>query len=425
LTRNAEITQIEKLIQGGTGLGRTPHGVVLVPYTIPGETVEVRITRRRRDYSEGEPVRWISVSPERRAARCGVFTRCGGCQLQHLPEPAQLHYKTEALRETLARTGRLADIERLPPISSPAPFHYRTRCQLKVHRGEVGFYERESHRLVPIGDCPLLIPSLNRTIALITAHLPLDGLREIEIHGTTATGEVLVVLKGKGLEEEQLRAFYTTAREEASPDCSVVGLIVYGNGGRAVWGRDYLVQEVLNKRLRVSDRSFCQVNGPIQDALVRTVLDRLSPDGEDRWLELYSGAGLFTLFLAEKVKEVTAVEENPFAVEDARWNIQSAGLSNVRLIQAAAETALAERLYGDGRFSKIFLDPPREGAGRAVIEGLVRLNPRRIDYLSCDPATLARDLRMLSDRGYRPVRIQPIDLFPQTGHLETLAEIVK
>jgi 23S rRNA (uracil1939-C5)-methyltransferase len=412
--------QIEKIVQGGDGLARHEGRVIFVPFAIPGERVEAKIVREKKEYAEAEIPRILTPSPERRGAPCPVFTVCGGCQLQHLPEEAQLRYKSEALREALARIGKITSYDLLPPIPSPLPFYYRTRAQLKVERGEIGYYRRMSHQIVPIDRCPLLTEPLNAALEAMRQFLNRDRLQEVELQGVSS-GDFLIVLRGDQFPQERGERFYEMTRKSLP----LKGVIVYNRRGGALFGENFLIETVGEKRLRIGDRAFSQVNPGVNRLVIETALGWAAPTESDRILELYSGIGNFTLFLAERADGVTAVEGSRAAVEDARWNLQSAGLSNVILQTSSAEEGIRRALKEKATVTQLFLDPPREGAGKTVMQGIASLGPDKVLYLSCDPATFARDVRILLDRGYLLKRVQPFDMFPQTGHLEILAEAVK
>ncbi|HZR46663.1 MAG TPA: class I SAM-dependent RNA methyltransferase, partial [Candidatus Manganitrophaceae bacterium] len=351
--------QIEKIVHGGEGLARRDGEVFFVPFTVPGERIEAEIVSEKKGYAEAEIVRIVAPSPERREAPCPVFTVCGGCQLQHLPEAAQLRYKTEALREVLARVGKITSFELLPPVSSPLPFHYRTRAQLKVERGEAGYYRRKSHRIVPIDACPLLVDPLNRALKEILESLNRDWLQEVEFQAA-ASGDFLILLQGEQFPESRGERFYERTREELP----LKGVIVRNRRGWHIFGENFLIDTMHGKRFRVSDRAFSQVNPGVNCLLIETVLAWAAPAPADRIFELYSGIGNFTLFLAERAGAVTAVEGNRAAVEDARWNLRTAGLANVTLQTSSAEEGVRRALKGKESYSQIFLDPPREGAGK-------------------------------------------------------------
>lgn len=414
---------IERIVQGGSGLGRQDGKAVFVPCTLPGEEVTAKLTRVRSDYAEGEVREILRPSPERETPRCPLFGVCGGCQLQHASQSAQLHYKVEALRETLLRIGKITiPVDQMAPaVASPLAFHYRGRAQFKVGSNQIGFYRRQSHQIVPVADCPLLTDPLNCALAFLRERLrerlSLQGITEVEIQGNMSE-EVLIVLKGRNFSEEAGRRLYEMSRE-----ISCCGVVTYTKRGRMVFGQDALIHRIDGRTLRVSDRSFFQVNAQTNRLLIETVRSWVAPESSDAILELYSGVGNFTLPLAERARQVTAMEAHPVAVRDARWNITKAGLKNVTLIPASVEAGLSHLLRKKCRYAAIFLDPPREGMSAAALAALAALAPRRIVYLSCNPATLARDLRTLSQQGYPLHRLAPFEMFPQTAHLEVLAEV--
>ena len=418
-----DLLQIEKLVQGGSGLGRANNRVIFVPYTIPGETVAVQVTREKKDYAEGVIHKLLTPSALRREPLCPVFQICGGCQLQHLPEEAQMRYKVEALNEAFSRLNQIKPVACLPPISSPKPFYYRTRARFKVKNGKIGFYEKRQHHLVPISNCPLLIPDLNKMLAFIADNLPLSSLEEVEIQGNDAQ-EILLILFGRTVALPQ--KFYERAEEALSP-ISLKGIVLYtdadrpGRGSRHKRGQDYLDYNGFGKRFKVSDRSFSQANPSIQPLLVNHLLEWMRPVLSNAVLELYSGVGNFTSAIAPHVKAVTAIEGNRWAAADARLNI--AGLNNVEVISSSTEEEI--KRIPMGGYEKIFLNPSRSGASPAVLQGLLHLLPTQILYLSCNPSTLVRDLRVLAGPHYQVTRIQPFDMFPQTGHLEVMAELVR
>ena len=400
--------QIEKLAQGGLGLGRYGGRTVFVPFTAPGETVTVRLYRQKSDYDEGVIETIVTPSPTRRTPPCPLFGICGGCQLQHMTETAQVKYKAEALAEALARIGKIQTANVLPMVASPESLGYRRRARLTVQKGRIGFLRRQSHQVVPVSHCPLLVPALNETLAAIEKGLPLAGLDEIELQ---AGGGVLVVLRGGKFTPHVARAFF----EAHQP--LLRGVVLYTLEGRCCFGIDHLIYPYQERTIQVSDRAFVQVNGLVNQLMIEHLLRQVSPT--ETVLELHSGTGNFTLPLARRVATVTAVEGNPMAVEDARRNLR--GLSNVTLIRAPVAEAM-ERMLPE-TFTRVVLDPPREGAA-VMLPHLLRLKPTAISYLSCNPATFARDAGLLCQNGYRLQAVQPFDLMPQTGQTELLAELV-
>lgn len=417
-----ETVQIEKLVQGGAGLGRSGRRVVFVPYTIPREQVTIKIVREKGDYAEGIVEEVVCASPHRRTPPCPVFGVCGGCQLQHLPEKLQIEYKISALTETLQRIGGIDPAMLLPPVTAPDGFHYRSRVRLKVEKGKIGFYQNKSHLMVPISHCPILIPSLNHTLSLLQKEAPLTSVNEIEIQGDEEGGG-LIIFMGRNIPYAAVEQFYKSARKKLT----LHGVIVYTQHRRYCFGRDYLVHSLFGQTVRIHDRSFSQIHSAMNRLLTETVIAWIAPTSDDHILEIYSGAGNFTLALAGQAKWITAIEANPIAYEDARTNMQKAGRKNVSCVRASVDTGLKKiLLHPKGKYHKALLNPPREGViSQMSLMMLSKLSLEKIFYISCNPATFARDAKILSNDGYCVTRLQPFDMFPQTGQIELLAELVR
>lgn len=411
---------IEKLIFGGSGLAHHNGKAVFVPMTLPGEVADVEIVRDKKDYSEGVVHQLLTPSPERCIPHCPVFGVCGGCQIQHLTAETQRRHKTEIANEFIAQIRQSEPFVHHPTLSSPSPLHYRLRAQLAIQNGQIGFYRKRSHAIVPITACPLLTPSLNMVLAFLSGEgMPfLTKISEVEIQGTDA-GEMLIILTGHGFSPDKMRAFLESATA-ALPALSLRGIIVYDRGKGVALGEDYLTYTVRGKTMRVSHRSFLQVNGAMHNLLIETILQWADAQNS-KWLELHAGAGMFTFHLAEQTESLTSIEAHPEAVKDARVNRAAAGIKNVRLLTGPAEKLLSR--FSAGEFTHLLLDPPREGITKKEVAEIARISPKQILYLSCHPPTLVRDIRALHTEGYRMRRIQPFDLFPQTGHLEMLVEL--
>ncbi len=411
---------IEKLIFGGNGLGHHDGKAIFIPMTLPGEVAEVTIVREKKDYAEGVVRQLLTTSPERAIPSCPVFGVCGGCQVQHLSTEAQIRHKTEIAQAFIAQVRQEEPVTSYPILSSSSPLHYRLRAQLAIQNGQIGFYQRKSHAIVPITACPLLAPPLNAALSFLAGEgmAFLTGISEVEIQGTEP-GELLIILIGQGLSHNKRRSFFKLATAALSP-LSLQGLIVYDRGRRFCLGDDYLTYKVRGKTMRVSDRSFIQIHGAMHNLLVETMLGWVE-DQHARWLELHAGVGMFTLHLAGQVESVTSIEANPEAVKDAHLNLAAAGIENAQLLSGRTEKHLPS--FSPSEFTHLFLDPPRAGMTKQEISEIVRLAPQQILYLSCDPPTLVRDIHALHQTGYRIKRVQPFDLFPQTGHLEMLIKL--
>jgi 23S rRNA (uracil1939-C5)-methyltransferase len=417
---------IQKLIYGGNGLARDENGkTVFVSMALPGEEVSAKIVREKKDYAEAIATKILLPAPERRAPLCPVFGECGGCQLQHLSDSGQALHKMEIVREFMQQIKQKEPVTINPIIVSSTPLHYRLRVQLTIQNGQIGFYRTKSHRVVPVNSCPITIDPLNKVIAFMATKgiglltdayygtLPEDYT--VELQGTIA-GEVLIVLiapTGAKFSIEKMTAFADAV--------SVTGMILYHKKKQICIGKDYLVYDVMGRKMRVGDRAFVQGHGEMHDLLVKGVLAFANSNQESRWLELHAGAGMFTLFLSEIAASIVAVEENPQAVADANFNLQEASCKGAEVICSTVDNALPR--FTPHAFTHLFMDPPRAGITPQTIKEIARLSPLKILYLSCHPATLVRDIRGLMAVGYHVTRVQPFDLFPQTGHLEILVAL--
>jgi 23S rRNA (uracil1939-C5)-methyltransferase len=413
--------KIEKLLFGGCGLAHGQSGegslAVFVPGVVPGETVSVEIARVKKGYAEGKLLEIIHPSPHRRTPPESDFWECGGCDLQHIEEGMQLTYKVEAFREVLSRIARLRETPLAPAVSSPEPFGYRFRVELKVDAGRLGFYRRGSHEVVKIDHCPIAHPLINRILPRLSQTIEQGSsecasIKEVQLQVSEQPDQILITCRFERFEADRFAPLFESLRR----DFPVVGLVLRAGRKRHLFGRDHVLFHLMEETLRASDGSFVQANWRLNERMAPWVVSALGIEKEDRVLELYSGIGNFTLPFARRAQSVVAVEGNRSAVKDAKWNVKNAGLDNVHLMEGPAEWAV-QRLQG--RFNRIFLDPPRSGANPAVIQFLP--TARRLVYLSCHPATLARDLRILIDRGWRLATLQPFDMFPQTSHLEVAA----
>lgn len=375
--------ELTGMAHGGSAVGRHDGRAVFVPYAIPGERVTARITQDKGRFANAEALDVLEASESRITPRCPHFGRCGGCHWQHMDYPAQLEFKRQVVADQLARIGGFREAIVHPTIPSPDPWNYRSHITFHVtDDGRLGFVATDNQTVIPIEECHIVRPELVEVFGVMKAQPFTPGERirlQVGTHGSE--------------------------RMTADSDGPLADLeaVHYAIKGRA---------------FRVSAGSFFQVNLPQATALVDLVLDRLALRGTERVLDLYSGVGLFTAFLAERAAHVTAIESYPPAVEDAHLNL--APFANIELLEGAVETVL-RRLKG--RYDAAVTDPPRTGMDSAALDALVKRAPAKIVYVSCDPATLARDAKRLASSGYRLLDAQPVDMFPQTYHIETVATL--
>ena len=388
--------KIEKLIYGGAGLGRESGRVVLVPYVLPGEEVRIETVREKKDLIEARAASIDEPAAERIEPACKYFTHCGGCHYQQAGAEFQLAQKREILVEVLRRVGKIEAPAEIRTIGGPA-WEYRNRAQFHIVKGHIGFAAAGSHELIPIDSCPISSPKINATLAIMKRMAKKrdwpDFLRSIEVF-TNERDVQLNVIETEGEFHVAKRFFDWCAQEIPG---FVHGPIVY-------------------EGYQVSGNSFFQVNRFLIKDLIQTVM--AGAEGMTA-LDLYAGAGLFTLPLASRFDRVTAVEVNRGAYGDLEVNSKKSK-GSIETVRRPVEMYLDEL-----RQTPVFVvaDPPRAGLGKDVVKQLCRLKPKRLVIVACDPATLARDLAGLTAGGFKIDAMTLVDLFPQTYHMETVVAL--
>lgn len=380
-------TTVEQMVHGAMCIARIDGEVIFVPYCLPGETVAVRITKSKQDYMMGEVEQILQESPHRIKPRCEVYGLCGGCQLQHADYPYQLELKRQIVAEQIRRIGRFDNVEVLPTVPSPDEWGYRNQARFTVRYGELGFTHWRSHRFIRVAQCPLMSEPINKALAAI------QGRIKRKMHQ--------VVVRGADPAEETL--IYPRLLPEET---------------ELATGQKRYTEKLGHYSFQVSASSFFQVNTKQAEAMVLHTVEAVRPEPTSNILDLYCGVGTFALHLAEKAGRVVGVEESATAIKDAEMSTPEG--SPVEFLQASAEAYLSQC---EERFDIVVIDPPRSGCRPEVLEKLVAMQPSRIAYVSCNPATLARDLRGFSSHGYSVTSVQPFDMFPHTQHVECVALI--
>jgi 23S rRNA (uracil1939-C5)-methyltransferase len=432
------LLSIEKLIYGGDGLARTSAGAdgrsmaVFVPFVLPGEKIEAHIRLEKPGLARGSATQLIAASPDRVEARCPYFRQCGGCHYQHIPYERQLEFKAEILRETLQRIAKIELKSEIRPHASPA-WNYRNRTRLQVRTApefSIGYFRFGSHEFLPVCECPISSPLLNRVMGRMLERCGLNcppGVEELELFADAADEHLLAwAFCGREADPRNL-VRWAEALEHALPEIAGVAFFSSRRRGEEDEGPDSktlaqssaaaLRYQTKNHDYQVNAGAFFQVNRFLIDDLVSAVAGDLRGDLA---LDLYAGVGLFSAVLARNFHHIFAVEASQTAYGDLTQNIPA----NVKAIGARTEDYLrgnALRSRGvQNRPDLVVLDPPRAGAGKAVIRSLIELGSARIRYVSCDPATLARDLAPLLAAGYYIEEAHLFDLFPQTFHIESV-----
>ncbi|MGB4595119.1 MAG: class I SAM-dependent RNA methyltransferase [Anaerolineaceae bacterium] len=407
---NQNVT-LEKQVYGGDCLARLSDGrTAFVPLGMPGEQVEIEITVEKDHYVRGRIVRTLMSSPDRIAAPCPHFGECGGCHYQHISYAQQLEIKTEVALDQLNRLGKLTDIPFSGITSSPNPFHYRN--QVQFHPDEAGrlcYQGLSGSGLIPIRTCHLP----NEAIADLWPQLTLEpgsGLKRVSFREDSYQNP-LIVFEGEDEVAPEMDFELPVSATYLNPDGEAFTLA----------GEDYLVFQVLGKTLKVSPESFFQVNLEVASEMVSHILRHIPKERFNHILELYSGVGLFSTFLAERTDQFTAIEASSSACYDFTDNLDA--FDNVSLYEGPVESILPGLLSELKDVDLVVLDPPRAGLHSRALDALIKLNPEHIAYISCDPATLARDLQRLIRAGYTLDDLHLFDMFPQTYHVETIVVI--
>lgn len=380
--------EIERLASSGEGVGRGPDGrVVFVPFTVPGDRVRVEIVEERKRFLRGELRELLAPGPGRVTPQCSVFGACGGCVWQHLAYPVQLAAKREILTAALRRIGGLELREAPQVVASPRAYGYRGRSRVAARGGCVGYRRRAAHELCAVESCPVLEPELDTALGALARSRPADG--EWELSLGVAGVRTLLLASAPAQHSDPVQA-----------------------GDRCVW-------KIAGDAFGFSPGVFTQSNPGLCEELVAEVHEAAGSGRE--LLDAFCGAGLFTLGLARRFGHVTALESNPAAVLDLRANLTAADLANVEVVERRFEHWLAARGAGEAKLEVAVVDPPRSGLPGDTARALAARVARRLIYVSCDPATLARDLSRILAEGFSLRSLRGFDLFPQTPHVEAVA----
>jgi 23S rRNA (uracil1939-C5)-methyltransferase len=428
-----EITlTIESIGINGEGVGYWEGFTLFVEGALPGETVVVCLYERQKRYGRAEVLKYFNQSPDRVEPICPLFGRCGGCQLMHLTYAQHLIIKTQRVKDALQRIGKLFDLDVLPCEPSPSQTNYRNKIQLPVLQEndglKIGLYAKNSHDLVEVDHCHIHCDLGEKAYQHIQKILKSSGLMDIRhllIKTAFYTGQVLVILVTNGK-----ISLNKVARQimDGMPEIkgvvqninSATTNVILSNQYHLVAGESMIEEKLCGLFFKVSPASFFQVNPAQAQKLYEKVLEFAELTGCESVLDAYCGVGTISLILAKHAKKVIGIECVPEAIADAQENAKRNGITNVRFICAQAELFIPNLKQN---IDVAVINPPRKGCELSFLEGLVLLAPKRILYISCDPATLARDLAFLVSKNYCISHVQPFDMFPQTSHVETLVSL--
>lgn len=440
----------------GEGVGKINDFTIFVPGAIKDEKVNAKIVKVTKNFAFGKLIDIIEPSPERREPACGTYKQCGGCHLQHLSYKGQLDYKKLRVRDCLTRIGKQMvreenDIDSQGIILHDVlgmenPYRYRNKVQLPVRKDngvvKIGFYAERSHTVIDMESCCIQHEVADTVVKLVkrwaaennistydeSKHIGL--VRHIMVRRAFRTGEIMVVLITNGKEIPAVDEFIEIMKSNIANLTSIIQNIntkrtnvILDDECVTLWGKDTITDYIGKFKFNISPLSFFQVN-PIQtEVLYEKALEFAGLTGDEIVFDAYCGTGTISLFLSQKASKVYGVEVVPQAIENAVKNASDNGVTNVEFITGECEEVIPELIKKGIRASVVVVDPPRKGCESSLLEAIVEMNPDKIVYVSCDPGTLARDILILDELGYETREVQPVDMFPQTAHVETVTLI--
>lgn len=447
LKKNDTLTlDITALGSQGQGIGRVEGYAVFVPGALPGEHIKAHIIKVKSTFAVGKLQEVLAASPQRVEPKCPLFSKCGGCMLQHCAYPAQLLYKKQVVQDAFSRIGGMEGIDVRDVVGMEAPYRYRNKASIPLSgidgRVELGFFAAHSHRIVPMEDCFLqegAIMAAARAVrdwANTFGVMPYDeeqhkGLLRHIVLRRGSTGEMMaIIVATKPLpHSEQLISLLRERTEGLKSVYLNINAkrtnVIHGDDYTLLWGEERIAETLSGISLSLGPASFLQVNHAQAERLYRYAVDALKLNGDEHVIDAYCGIGSITLLLAGHAKEVVGLENEKQAVEDARRNALANGIENTRFLCGAAEKLLPELLSGGFVADALVLDPPRKGADEAFLQAVLSAGIPKIAYVSCDPATLARDCKFLAAGGYRVEYVRPVDMFPETTHVECVALLTR
>ncbi|MGI6069779.1 MAG: 23S rRNA (uracil(1939)-C(5))-methyltransferase RlmD [Blautia sp.] len=433
----------------GEGIGKADGFTVFVKDAVIGDVIRAKIIKAKKNYGYGRLMEILTPSVHRVEPACPCSRQCGGCQLQALSYEEQLKFKEAKVRGHLERIGGFTQIPMEPILGMKDPYQYRNKAQFPIGKSKdgrliTGFYAGRTHTIIENKDCLLGAPENRKILDLVLEYMeenhiePYDektgrGLvRHVLIrHGfTSKEWMVCLVINGRNLpKKERLVKRLLTVPGMASITFNINTKqtnVILGDQVELLWGRTYITDSIGGIAFRISPLSFYQVNPVQTEVLYGKALEYAGLTGTETVWDLYCGIGTISLFLAQKAKEVYGVEIVPQAIADARENARANGITNARFYVGKAEEVLPEKYEKEGiRADVIVVDPPRKGCDAALLDTIVKMQPQRVVYVSCDSATLARDLKYLCVEGYRLEKVTAVDMFPMTGHVETVVLMSK
>jgi len=430
----------------GEGVGKIDNFTVFVAGAIVGEKVIIKIVKISKNFAFGKLLEILEQASSRVEPVCSIYKSCGGCNLQHIDYTGQLEFKTNRVIQVINRIGKLEDVIIHPTLGMKHPYNYRNKVQLPVSNKNgsvnIGFYAARSHDIINMETCYIqdsaadIVVKLTRlwikeyNIETYNEENHSGSLRHIMIRKGFITGEVMVVLVTNGKDLPHKEEFIAILTKKIQGLVSIVlninsekTNVILGAHCVTLWGKDSITDYIGEFKFEVSPLSFFQVNSIQTEVLYSKALEYANLNGGEVVLDAYCGTGTISLFLSKTAKKVYGVEIVPEAIENANKNAKENNISNTEFILGEAESVIPTLISKGVRADVVVVDPPRKGCDKTLLEAISSMKPKTIVYVSCDPGTLARDLGILDELGYKTLEIQPVDMFPMTAHVESVARI--
>ena len=439
-----QLIKIHGLGSSGEGVGKVDNLAVFVEGALPGEEVLIEIETRKKNYAVGRLVEVVKNSPERVEPFCPLYKNCGGCQLQHMDYPAQLKWKRQQVVDAVERIGKLGGVKIFETLGMENPLRYRNKMQFPVGKNlQIGCYARGSHKIIDTTSSLIQNAGNDKILAAVRAVAkkfnlqPYDedthkGFLRHVMGRVGCNGELMIVLvtatKNFPNEKNFVRALLKEIPNVTSIQQNVQTFrnnVILGRDTKILYGKPTIHDKIGGLSFNISARSFFQVNTAQAEVLYKTAQDFAELRGNETVIDAYCGTGTISLFMAKKARKVIGVEVVSSAVADAKKNSRENNIRNAEFIVGDAVNVLP-KIFDAGVYAEVVIvDPPRAGCDRKVLETFAAMKPEKIIYVSCNPATLARDLKILEELGWRTKKIQPVDMFPFTSHVESVAQIFK
>jgi len=423
----------------GMGIVKHQGFCIFVKNMLIDEHAEIVITKVGKDYGYGKVLKLLEVSDDRVEPLCSSFPQCGGCQIQHFSFEHQREFKQQMVKQAINHIGKI-DVEVNAVMSMDDPWKYRNKMQLPVQydngQFKMGFYRVNSHNIIPFGNCCIQSDLANRIVnyikTLLMKYEVKDDVRHLVLKTQNSTSQVMVVLVCNKIEVNNLAEIVKDLTAEFEEVCSIIQNIndkktnvILGDTEIVLCGNEYVVDYMGNFEFHISARSFYQVNPKQAQILYEKAIELAGIDSNSKVVDVYCGVGTITMFLAKHAKEVIGIEIVTQAIKNAKNNAERNNINNVTFMLGSAKDCTKKLVDEEYDVDVVVVDPPRKGCDTNTLEAIIEMDPKKIVYVSCNPATLARDLRYLEDNNYKVTVVQPVDMFPQTYHVETIVSLVK